>query len=283
MFHDEKHVITGDGIIMWDGITKPEVKEGGAVVHSLKIALVNNDPTISELNQIATKCLQDSKFKGQLPPGGIWPFQQVDATKFDGMLPAHTSLNAKTYRGAPQVYDANGRELNPMEYASLLYPGAIVQALVHTYSYDDKSKGVAFGLDGIRIIRTDAPKLPVGGIDASTAFGTPGAAPAAYTPPAAPGMAPPPAGMPPAAVPPAYVPPAAPGMPPAYAPPPTAAPPPAFVPPAAPDFLQPGGQAPKQMTAKAAGASYEQFINAGWTDAQLIEQGYLLSHDGVPF
>lgn len=35
--------------------------------------------------------------------------------------------------------------------------------------------------------------------------------------------------------------------------------------------------APKKMTALAQGVSYEQFIAAGWTDVQLIQQGYLLA------
>ena len=32
---------------------------------------------------------------------------------------------------------------------------------------------------------------------------------------------------------------------------------------------------PKQMTAKANGATYEQFAAAGWTDAQMVEHGYM--------
>jgi hypothetical protein len=31
----------------------------------------------------------------------------------------------------------------------------------------------------------------------------------------------------------------------------------------------------KRMTAKAGGATYETFIAANWTDAQMIAQGYL--------
>jgi hypothetical protein len=49
---------------------------------------------------------------------------------------------------------------------------------------------------------------------------------------------------------------------------------PGQVPPAgitpAPDFLT-----PPVLTEKAAGASYQQMIDAGWTDAALIEQGYM--------
>jgi len=35
------------------------------------------------------------------------------------------------------------------------------------------------------------------------------------------------------------------------------------------------------MTEKAAGASYEQFIAQGWTDEQLIAQGYMQAPGGV--
>jgi hypothetical protein len=51
----------------------------------------------------------------------------------------------------------------------------------------------------------------------------------------------------------------------------------------APDFLNPPPPAPaapvapvKQMTAKAAGATYEQFTANGWTDEMLVREGYLV-------
>jgi len=110
------------------------------------------------------------------------------------------------------------------------------------------------------------------GPDAATVFGAAGAAalpagasatPVASGPPLAPPAMAPPVMAPPAMAPPAMAPPAM--APPAMAPP-------GIVP--APDFL-----APPTMTALAAGQSYQQFIDAGWTKEQLIEQGYML----VPF
>jgi hypothetical protein len=74
-------------------------------------------------------------------------------------------------------------------------------------------------------------------------------------------------------------PPAAPG--PTYTAPPAPTPggPPA--PPSAPT-PPPAPAAPvKQMTAKANGATYESFVASGWTDVQMIEQGYLLPPGGV--
>ena len=292
MFHDDKHVISGDAVIMWDGVTRPETADDGTKVFSLKVALVNNDPTLAELNKIATDCLGASKFKGNMPPGGIWPFQVVDPTAFEGMLPSHISINSKTRRGAPQVFDLHGQELNPMHYAALLYPGAIVRVLVHTYDFDNVQKGVAFGLDGIQLVNVEAPRLPVGGINAAAAFGspTPGVAPPTMAPPAMaappgvapPTMAPPTMAAPPGIAPPTMAPPAM-AAPPGVAPP-TMAPPTMAAPPAAPDFLTPGGGgSPKKMTAKAGSVPYENYIAQGWTDTLLIEHGYMLSQDGIPF
>lgn len=82
--------------------------------------------------------------------------------------------------------------------------------------------------------------------------------------------------------------PGAPSAPPAFTPPAAA---PAFVPPAtpatpaaaAPAFVPPPAAAPapvvaapvKQLTAKANGASYQSYIDAGWTDETLVEHGYM--------
>lgn len=64
--------------------------------------------------------------------------------------------------------------------------------------------------------------------------------------------------------------PAPPAMPKPAAPVPQAPTPPA--PPSAPAYT---------MTAKAAGATYEQFKANGWTDAMLVEQGYMTLPGGV--
>lgn len=107
--------------------------------------------------------------------------------------------------------------------------------------------------------------VPLGAVPAGATPAPPGYTPApglspAYAPPMA---TPPPAYAPPvAAAPPAYTPPVAVAPPPAYAPPPVAAPAPVA----------------RQMTAKANGATYEQFMQpgSGWTDDLLIAQGYML-------
>jgi hypothetical protein len=261
MIYGNDVVLTCPAVILWDGITRPETKTDGKVQYSLKVAMPNNALEVGEVNAIATKALQGGQFKGTMPNGGSWPILNVGPTDFEGKLPAHVAINAKSFR-CPQVFDANNQELPPTAYGQMLYPGAIVQVLVHAFDFNNVSKGIALGLDGVRIIDATAARLPVGGVDASAAFG---AMPAAAPPPAAApgGYQPPPAGQPYAPAPGAYQPPpAAPGVQPA---PDFMTPPPA--PPAAPAH---------QMTALAGGNTYEAMVAAGWNDATLRQHGYML-------
>ena len=245
MKHDDKHVITGNAVVIWDGITRPETKDGN-VIHSLKVALAPGSPEIAELQAIVQETLVDSKFKGVLPPGGKLPFivAGTDKPSPDPQVSGYTMINAKTRVGAPTVHDINGGVLNPMAYGSMLYPGAVVKIIVHAFAYDSNgNQGVALGIDGIQIVDAAAPKLAVAsGIDTAAAFG---AAPVTQQAVSVGGaMAPQTAATPP-------VPPAAPAPP-------------------APDFLK-----PPVMTPKADGMPYQQWVDKGWTDEQLIEQGYM--------
>lgn len=106
--------------------------------------------------------------------------------------------------------------------------------------------------------------LPAGAMATPPAGFNPQVPPAAAAPMPTPATMPTPAAMPPAAMPapnPAFlqVPGAAPGVPAVPLAPPVAAAP------------------VRQMTAKAAGASYETFIAQGWTDALLVQHGYMVS------
>lgn len=94
-----------------------------------------------------------------------------------------------------------------------------------------------------------------------------------YAPPGAPGAAP---GYTP---PPQYAAPAAlPPGPGSYPPPPGTMTSPSSLPPQNPAFLQPPAPpAQRVMTAKAQGAPYEAFASQGWTDAMLVQQGYMLA------
>lgn len=245
---DDKHVLA-EGIIVWNGVTDPKKNDQGKMVHSLKIAIRPNTPELAELEALAKGALAaDPTMKGQLPQGGSWPIKPGTAGEIDPALVGHTSINTKTYAGAPQVYDINGRQLQPHEFGSMLYAGAIVKVITHAYSFTNIQKGVAFGLDGIQIVDAITPKLSIAaGYDASKVFGvaTPGAAPVA-----APPIAPDPGFL------------NGPGVTPA--------------PPAPPAPMAAPGPA---MTPKAAGQTHDQFIAAGWTDAQLIAQGYMINDD----
>lgn len=276
MMHGTDCVESGSAVIIWDGITQPEEKQDGVgkyLQYNLKVAVPNTAPELAELQAIAQAALKaDSTFKGQLPPGGNWPLQPVDPSKFESRLPTHTAFNCKSRR-LPQVFDANGQELSLMVYGAMLYPGAVVQVLVNAYTFNNVSKGVTFGLAGIKIVDATAARLPVGGVDASAVFG-------AGAVQAAPGFAPPPVGQP------------APYQPPG---PTTGAPPVMtgqYVAPAgypaggvqpAPNFLAPPPAAPTAppagpvMTAKANGMTYAQFkANPAWTDELLRSEGYMV-------
>jgi hypothetical protein len=278
--YGDKNVIAR-GVILWDGVTRPELKDDGKggkrTQYSLKVALLTSQPEVNEVAAICTDALNaDTTFRGKLPPGGCWPLIPVDPQQFEGRLPQHVAFSCKTYR-TPQVFDINRQEIAPMIYGPMLYPGAIVDVLVSAFAFANVSKGIALSLDGIMIIDATAPRLPVGGVDAGAAFGSaPAPQPAGYSNFADPNT-------------PTYQPPVQPGGPSGYAPPasqPVYQAPPqqpmAGVQPA-PDFLNPpvppvAPQPPPPahvMTAKAAGQTYEAFRQAGWSDEQLIANGYM--------
>lgn len=254
-FFDENHVITGDALVIWDGITRPDQDpKTGQTKHNIKVAFPGNAPELAELEQLANKALAASEFKGQLPPGATWPIMDIDTTK-QGLahLTGYKTINAKTTLGAPQVYDLNGQELQPMQYSNMLYAGAKIRVLVHAYAFNNVQKGVAFGMDGIQIVDAQAPALEVGGglskSQVGAAFGGAPQQGAPAGPPAQPAPTPGPAAPP-------VQPPAAPS--PGFPDGPSA-------PPAGP-----------QMTDKAQGVPYESFIAQGWTDELLRQHGYMV-------
>ena len=152
------------GVILWDGVTRPEQKDDGKggkrTQFSLKIALMTSQPEVAEIAAICTDALNaDTTFKGRLPAGGCWPLLPIDAHDFEGRLPNHVAFNAKTYR-TPQVFDINKQEIAPMIYGPMLYPGAVVDVLVSAFAFSNVSKGIALSMDGIMIIDATAPRLP---------------------------------------------------------------------------------------------------------------------------
>lgn len=187
-WHDDSHVITCNGTVIWEAITKPDVKEnGGGNSWNLRVAVDPNAPEVAELNELVQRALKNSSKPNvnQRNPGNN-PISKIDAEKFPE-LPSHwVCFSAGTIQGAPPVMDANGAEIQPMTYGPLLYNGSIVRLLVHAYAYDNKQKGVNFGLDGVQIIDGKAPRLAIGAAGLSkdvvkSAFGGAASAPPAPT------------------------------------------------------------------------------------------------------
>ncbi|MNJ10749.1 hypothetical protein D3C77_49130 [compost metagenome] len=197
-WHDDSHVITCNGIVIWEAITKPDVNEStGNQSWNLRIAVPANAPELAELEQLRQKALRDSNKKGvSVSNPGNNPISDIDAEKFPE-LPGHKVFSAGTIQGAPPVMDVNGAELTPLSYGPKMYNGTVVRLLVHAYAYDNKQRGVNFGLDGVQLIDGNAPRLSIGAAGMSkdavkSAFG--GAAPAHQATPPAPGA---PAAFPP--------------------------------------------------------------------------------------
>lgn len=257
--NDGSVVFTCPGIVLWDGINNPDRNDAeGYVQHSLKIAIPETAPEKVELEQLATKTLNESEFKGQLPPGGNWPIAAIDLSKFGDSAPLLTgrvAINGKTYKGVPPVYDASNQLLNPVQAGQMIYPGAVVKLLVSGKSFNNVSKGIKYQLEGIMIIDATAPKLDVGGGMSASEVG----AVMAGTSPVAPAPAPAPVAPHPGFVAGAAAAPVPPG--------------PAV--PAAPAAPVPAAPAVPVMTALAAGVPYESFIAQGWTDDTLHAAGYI--------
>jgi len=161
---DDSHVITCDGIVIWEAVTKPDINEkDGSQSWNLRIACDPAAPEIAELKQLHQKALRESKKPNVNPqrPGND-PISPIDAAKFPE-LPSHwVCFSAGTKQGAPVVMSKDGAELQPMAYGPQMFNGTKVRMLVHAYAYDNVQKGVNFGLDGVQIIDGNAPRLSIG-------------------------------------------------------------------------------------------------------------------------
>jgi hypothetical protein len=237
---DGKTVRTGNCVLTWDGLRNPEVRTSGSTSWNISCAFDVGSPELAELEQIANTQLAAGRFKGAFPHGGNWPLGNMVNPDKIPELAGRMQLSFKTSNGVPPLFNAQGQQLDIMQAGGFLYPGCVVQVLADCFDYDNKQKGLSFGILGLMFIDTKAPKLAVGGgmsaAQVAGAFGvqapTPGPTPGPSAP--APGFA----GGPPAA-------PAAPAGP--------------------------------VMTPAANGVTYAAYIAAGWTDAQLIEHGLLVA------
>lgn len=275
---DNGAVRTGDCIVLWDGITRPETVEATAdkpasQKFTLKLAFAPDSPTYAELHQVSEAATR-AKYPQGAPKGFEPAFRAAEVQE----LPGYTTVNAATFATPPEVYDTSGRLLSPADYAHMFYAGCKVQAVLQPRVYDAKgNRGAGFWLGGVLIVDAKAPKLSIASgmssAEVRNAFGLPatplggGAAPVPPVPAAAP-AAPPAVSATPSTLPPPVP---AGSVTPATTSPSNPPPPPVAV---QPNY---GMLTPKVMTpaAQAAGYTYEALQAAGWSDEQMIQSGYL--------
>ena len=175
---DEKHVKICGGFIVWDGITQPEIVQQGAKAGSqkwtMKCVFEPSNPDLGLYDQLANKCLMESKWRGQLPQGGRMPIGQVGPDEFGGMFTGWSVISFKTTLKAPDVYDENGAPVDAMAFNQVIFTGQKVDVLAHCYDYDAAgNKGVSAGLDAFAVIQSaQAQRLQIGGgVKTADAFG----------------------------------------------------------------------------------------------------------------
>lgn len=182
-------VLTGNAILIWDGLTKPDIKDDGSKTWNVSVAVPANAPELVELEALRQKALREkAKPTVNVNTPGNNPVHDIDASKFPE-LPGYKVFKGTTTLGAPEVFDINGATLSPMVYGPQIYNGVIVRLILDAYTYDNKQKGVNFGLQSIQIVDATAPRLAIGAAGIST-----DAARAAFTGSAAVVPAPPAAG-----------------------------------------------------------------------------------------
>ena len=179
---DEKHVKICGGFIVWDGITQPEIVQQGTKAGSqkwtMKAVFEPSNPDLGLYDQLANKCLMESKWRGQLPQGGRMPIGQVGPDEFNGMFTGWVVISFKTTLKAPDVYDENGAPIDAMAFNQVIFTGQKVDVLAHCYDYDAAgNKGVSAGLDAFAVIQSaQAQRLQIGGgVNTASAFGGGGA------------------------------------------------------------------------------------------------------------
>ena len=172
---DAEHVKIHGAVVVWDGITQPDVGQDGKPKFSLKVVVPPHSPDLQDIVNLANTTLQTSPFKGILPQGALIPGMAIAGPQeFDGLFNGWSVFNCNTQR-LPTVYDELGKVMDPMQYGPLIFGGQQVDVLIHCYHYDKAgNKGIATGLDAFSIIvSANAQRQNFGGsgIDTSSAFG----------------------------------------------------------------------------------------------------------------
>jgi hypothetical protein len=180
MILDDSHVLVEGTTVVWDGITRPERREDGSTSYKLKVVIPAGNPAIAEIEQLAQQRLAKSKWHGHLPNGANWAITPLQPGEYNNQFPGGYVINPSSNR-VPDIYDEAGQRLtDPMQYGPLIYQGQSVSVIVHTWDFDNKSKGIATGVDGVRIHTSqNAPRqqFSQGGFDSSAVFGQRGQQP----------------------------------------------------------------------------------------------------------
>lgn len=178
MIIDDKSIRIDGAIVVWDGVTRPAVKDG-KTKWTLKIVIEPNNPHLADFIALGGRAIQQSQWSGNLPANAHKPMNKASPNEFNGLFPGWAVINGITYKDVPEVVNEQNQLIDPMTYRSLFFAGQQVDVAFGTYEYNvNGNMGIAASLGPIRIIQSaNKQKIDVGGgpggPSASDAFGAP--------------------------------------------------------------------------------------------------------------
>jgi hypothetical protein len=171
---DENNVMIEGAIVVWEGIKTPKANNEGVVSYELGIVIPPTSPDKILLESLAAQELQRSKWAGVMPNGGNWPLKVLGASDLDGLFTGWIKMSVKTQH-SPQCYSETGDLIqSPMVWGPTLFSGQKVDVLVNSFPYENKQKGIGFGLQGFcPLVSAGASPISIGGsgANAAAAFG----------------------------------------------------------------------------------------------------------------
>jgi hypothetical protein len=177
---DENNVMIEGAIVVWEGIKNPKANNEGVVSYELGIVIPPTSPDRILLESLAAQELQRSKWAGVMPNGGNWPLKVLGASDLDGLFTGWIKMSVKTQH-SPQCYSETGDLIQgPMVWGPTLFSGQKVDVLVNSFPYENKQKGIGFGLQGFcPLVSAGASPISIGGggANAAAAFGARGGQP----------------------------------------------------------------------------------------------------------
>lgn len=118
--------------------------------------------TIDKLKTAINTAIK-GKWAGKCPPGARIPLRDGDKNGPTG-VPASTQAGAAPYGGHYFINAKNSQKVDILDQKRnpILDPGALVSgdyvlASFDCYAYDNKTKGVSFGLKGVQLVRKGEP------------------------------------------------------------------------------------------------------------------------------